>query len=79
MIPSAAMMPQLARIAMKGPAATFALARLAADSVRQFVDRSFHSTEAKGLFTPWAFHLDYGPDIRGGAMFAFVAAMTLPI
>ena len=75
-LPSGAMLRQLARISMRGPTATLATARLAVDSLRQFVDRRFYSNEAKGLFSPWAFHLDFGPDIRGGAMFAFVSAMS---
>ena len=75
-LPSAAMIRQLGRVAMKGPSASLAMTRLAVGSVRRFVDCHFHSTEAKGLFSPWAFHLDFGPDIRGGAMFAYVSAMS---
>jgi phytoene dehydrogenase-like protein len=75
-LPSAAMFRQLARIAMGRPADTFALGRLILESPRQFVDRHFHSAEVKGLFTPWAFHLDYGPDVRGGATFSFISAIS---
>jgi phytoene dehydrogenase-like protein len=75
-LPSAPMFRQLARIIMGRPSDTFALGRLIVESPRQFVNRNFHSPEVKGLFTPWAFHLDYGPNVRGGATFAFVAAMS---
>ena len=75
-LPSAAMFRQLGKIAVGRPADTLALGRLLLESPRQFVDRHFHSPEVKGLFTPWAFHLDYGPDVRGGATFSFVSAMT---
>jgi phytoene dehydrogenase-like protein len=46
------------------------------ESPRRFVDRFFHTEEAKGAFLPWAFHLDFGPDVPGGAAFAFVAAVS---
>jgi phytoene dehydrogenase-like protein len=45
-------------------------------SARQFADRYFHSDEAKAAFVPWAFHLDFAPDVRGGAAFAFVATVS---
>jgi len=45
-------------------------------SPRRFVDRFFHSDEAKGAFLPWAFHLDFAPDVPGGAAFAFVTAAS---
>jgi phytoene dehydrogenase-like protein len=75
-LPSLAMFRQLSRIAMGGPLDAFALGRLILESPRQFVDRNFNSPEVKGLFTPWAFHLDYGPDVRGGATFSFVPAIS---
>jgi phytoene dehydrogenase-like protein len=45
-------------------------------SPRQLVDRFFHTEEAKGVLLPWAFHLDFGPDVKGGAAFAFLAALS---
>jgi phytoene dehydrogenase-like protein len=45
-------------------------------SARRFADRFFVSEEAKGVFVPWAFHLDFAPDIRGGAAFAFFTAVS---
>jgi phytoene dehydrogenase-like protein len=70
------MMGHVARIATGPIGDTIDLARILIASSRQFVDRYFASEAVKGLFTPWAFHLDYGPDIRGGATFAFVAAIS---
>ena len=75
-LPSAAMFRHLGRVATGGLANAFALSRLSLETPRQFVDRRFSSPEVKGVFTPWAFHLDYGPDVRGGAMFLFVSAMS---
>jgi phytoene dehydrogenase-like protein len=45
-------------------------------SPRRFVDRFFRTDEAKGAFLPWAFHLDFGPDVPGGAGFAFITAAS---
>jgi phytoene dehydrogenase-like protein len=45
-------------------------------SPRRFVDRFFRSEEAKGVFLPWSFHLDFAPDIAGGAAFAFVSVVS---
>jgi phytoene dehydrogenase-like protein len=45
-------------------------------SPRRFVDRFFHTGEAKGALLPWAFHLDFGPDVAGGAAFTFVASAS---
>ena len=45
-------------------------------SPRRFADRFFATEEAKGVFVPWAFHLDFAPDIRGGAAFAFFTAVS---
>jgi phytoene dehydrogenase-like protein len=45
-------------------------------SPRRFVDRFFRTDDAKGAFLPWAFHLDFGPDVPGGAGFAFITAAS---
>jgi phytoene dehydrogenase-like protein len=74
--PSIKMLRQIGRIAAGPPSETIALARLLFETPRQFLDRHFQSPEVKGLFLPWAFHLDYGPDVRGGAAFAFISAMS---
>jgi len=75
-LPSAAMARHLARLWAHGPRDAARLCRILVQSSRQFVDGEFHSPAVKGLFTPWAFHLDYGPDVRGGATFALIAAMS---
>ena len=45
-------------------------------SAGQFVDRFFQSGEAKGVLLPWGFHQDFGPSIKGGAAFAFLASLS---
>ena len=54
----------------------FELRNLVFGSARQFVDRFFRTEEAKGAFLPWAFHLDFAPDVPGGAAFAFVTSAS---
>ncbi|MWV46352.1 FAD-dependent oxidoreductase [Paenibacillus sp. HJL G12] len=41
-------------------------------SPRQFAEHWFESEKVQALFIPWAFHLDFGPDVSGGAQFPFV-------
>lgn len=58
------------------PADAVRLSRVLWQTSRRLADGWFDSEEVKGLFTPWAFHADFGPDVHGGAMFSFVAAMS---
>ena len=73
---SGVMFRQIGQIFAGNPADTVSLSRLLFESARQFGDRRFQSVDVKSLFTPWAFHLDYGPDVRGGAIFSFVPSMS---
>ena len=43
---------------------------------RRLVDRFFQTDRAKGVFLPWAFHLDFAPDVPGGAAFAFISSVS---
>ncbi|MFS0780690.1 phytoene desaturase family protein [Bacillus sp. 1P06AnD] len=56
---------------MKG---AFDLAQLTLKSPREFTESWFENKKVQSLFIPWGFHLDYGPDVSGGATFAFVEA-----
>jgi phytoene dehydrogenase-like protein len=62
--------PQLGR---EGVAA---LARLLVSSTRELADAHLVSREAKALLACWGMHLDFGPDVSGGAMFPFLEAFT---
>jgi phytoene dehydrogenase-like protein len=73
---SAVMFRQIGRVLAGNPADTASLSRLLFESVRQFCDRRFQSLDIKSLFTPWAFHLDFATDVRGGAIFSFIPAMS---
>lgn len=52
------------------------LAQQLAKSPREFVQAWFESPKVRALFIPWAFHLDFGPDVSGGAMFPFVESVA---
>jgi phytoene dehydrogenase-like protein len=75
-LPSREAAVRIARFAALRPGGALALRRILGETPRQFVDRFFATAEVKGLFTPWALHMDFGADTRGGAMFPFVAAMS---
>lgn len=75
-LPSLAAAGQVGRLVKAGAGDALRLARIFWQSPRQFTDAFFRSPEIKGLFTPWAFHGDYGPDVQGGATFAFIAALS---
>ncbi|MDA8311716.1 MAG: NAD(P)/FAD-dependent oxidoreductase [Actinomycetota bacterium] len=52
------------------------LARLLVSSCRELVDEQLASEEAKALVAPWGLHLDFGPDVAGGAVFPFLEAFS---
>ncbi len=52
------------------------LARLLASSTRELGDEYLVSREAKALLACWGMHLDFAPDVAGGAMFPFLEAFT---
>ena len=45
------------------------LARLLVSSTRELAETYLHSPEAHALLACWGMHLDFGPDVSGGAMF----------
>lgn len=72
-VPSTDLLRKLARagrtLGVRGGAD---LAQLLVTSVRELVDGFLHSPEAKALVASWGLHLDFGPDVGGGAMFPFL-------
>jgi phytoene dehydrogenase-like protein len=52
------------------------LFQIVSSSTRELGDVHFSSPEAKALVAPWGMHLDYGPDVSGGAMFPFLEVFT---
>lgn len=55
-----------------GYAKTVELGSMILKSPRQFAEHWFENEKVQALFIPWAFHLDFGPDVSGGAQFPFV-------
>ena len=75
-LPSADALDKVRRMAAAGPMDALRVAGIFWQTPRQFGDRYFRSEPVKGLFAPWSFHLDYGPDVHGGAMFSFINGMS---
>jgi phytoene dehydrogenase-like protein len=74
-----ASMPSLAaaRLVWRGRRALgrewpFDLARLVAQSSRAFAEEHFESRELRALVAAWGMHLDFPPDVPGGALFSFL-------
>lgn len=55
-----------------GPAGMLELGALMTASTRQIGDAYFHSREAKAIMASWGMHVDFGPDVTGGAVFPFI-------
>ena len=54
----------------------YELARLVFASPREFVEEHFESPEVRALVAPWGLHLDFAPDVAGGALFPFLESMA---
>jgi phytoene dehydrogenase-like protein len=66
----------VAQIPALGTAGCRELARLLLSSTRELAETYLHSPEAHALLACWGMHLDFGPDVSGGAMFPFLEAFT---
>lgn len=52
------------------------LARILLSSTRELGDRYFATPEARAMIATWGLHMDYGPDVSGGAMFPFIETFS---
>lgn len=50
--------------------------KLLASSPRAFLDQHFESDKLKATLAAWGMHLDFSPDIAGGALFPYLEAMA---
>ena len=50
----------------------YQMAKLALASTRAFTDENFQSPKTKALMATWGMHLDFAPDISGGALFSYL-------
>ena len=72
-MPSFAALKQVWQLVRKlGTKGAYELAGLLLKSPRQFCEHWFENPKSQALFLPWAMHLDFGPDVSGGATFPFV-------
>ena len=51
------------------------IAKLALSSTRAFTEENFSSPKVRALMASWGMHLDFAPDIAGGALFSFLEAI----
>jgi phytoene dehydrogenase-like protein len=58
-----------------GTSGLFELIRFLLQSSRAFTSEYFTHPETAALAATWGMHLDYGPDISGGALFAFLESI----
>jgi phytoene dehydrogenase-like protein len=60
----------------KGPGWLYDTARLLFASPRNFLDARFQNTKLKTMMAAWGLHLDFAPDVAGGALFPYLESMT---
>lgn len=58
-----------------GSEGLYELIRLALTSTRSFGNANFSSREMKALLASWGMHLDFAPDIPGGALFSYLETL----
>ena len=51
-------------------------ARLLLATPRDFLDAHFETPEVKAMMAAWGMHLDFAPDIAGGALFPYLESMA---
>ena len=59
-----------------GAALVARLARLVLASPRNWLDENFSSEKLKVMMAAWGMHLDFAPDIAGGALFPYLESMA---
>lgn len=76
-LPSAkALWSLLKAVRSQGLARLIELLQIVASSTRELGDSYFSTPEMKALIASWGLHLDFGPEVSGGAMFPFLEAFT---
>lgn len=59
-----------------GTDGVYELIKLALSSTRAFTDEHFTSPKTKAVVGAWGMHLDFAPDIAGGALFSFLESFA---
>ena len=60
----------------KGTAGALEMARFLASSPRDFLDRNFETPLIRASLGAWGMHLDFAPDVAGGALFPYLEGMV---
>jgi len=60
----------------KGVLGSLDTARMLLSSPRAWLDANFESAHVKATLAAWGMHLDFAPDISGGAVFPYLEAMA---
>ncbi len=60
----------------KGFAWTASLVRLLLSSPRAWLEETFESDHVRAMLAAWGMHLDFAPDMAGGAVFPYLEAMA---
>lgn len=60
----------------RGTAWLYDTARLLLASPRDFLDAHFCSEKLKAMMAAWGLHLDFAPDVAGGALFPYLESMA---
>ena len=58
-----------------GTDGVYDLIKLSLQSTRAFADENFTSPKTKALLASWGMHLDFAPDISGGALFSYLETL----
>lgn len=60
----------------KGTAWTYEMLRFLLSSPRTWLDQNFESPRVKATLAAWGMHLDFAPDVSGGALFPYLETMA---
>ncbi|MDK3017274.1 phytoene desaturase family protein [Pseudodonghicola flavimaris] len=60
----------------KGAGGSLDFARFLASTPRAWLEETFESPKLQALLGAWGMHIDFAPDIAGGAMFPYLEAMA---
>jgi phytoene dehydrogenase-like protein len=60
----------------KGAGWMLETARMILFSPREFLERNFESPEIRATMAAWGMHLDFSPDVAGGALFPYLESMA---
>lgn len=60
----------------KGLGGTLDMGRFLMQSPRQWLEQTFESPQVRAMLGAWGMHLDFAPDVAGGALFPYLEGMA---